>query len=122
MLTKEQILQANDKRVEKVECPEWNGFVFIRSLTADQRDSYEQSLADAKTVIGARAKLVAACMCDKDGKTVQWTPAEVEALGRKSAAVVDRIADRCMVINGMRAEDVEAAEKNSEKADVSVSG
>lgn len=122
MLTKDQILQAKDKRVEKVECPEWGGFVFIRTLTADQRDAYEQSLADAQTVVGARAKLVAACMCDKEGKAVDWTASEIEALGRKSASAVDRIADRCMTLNRMRASDVEVAEKNSEKADASDSG
>ncbi len=101
-----------DVAIEKVDCPEWGGHIFIRSITADKRDEFEQEF-QAEGAVGVRARLVAACMCDAEGKHLEVTPLQVKALGKKSSAVLDRLFGRCMVINGMRDEDVAVMEKNS---------
>ena len=44
MSLKEQILKADDLPKEKVNVPEWNVDVYVRALTAAERDGYEASL------------------------------------------------------------------------------
>jgi hypothetical protein len=40
-LTAEEILALNDRRVEKVACPEWGGHVHVRSLSGEELDGWE---------------------------------------------------------------------------------
>jgi len=43
-LTKEQILGASDIEIEKVDVSEWGGFVYVKGMTAKQRDDFEASI------------------------------------------------------------------------------
>lgn len=122
-LTIDDILSSDDITIERVECPEWGGVVFIRTITADKRDKFENDFNKSGAgMLGVRARLVSACMCDEKGKPSGISDAQIKALGKKSSAVMDRIFTRCMIINGMRDEDVEEMEKNYSKAEESVSG
>jgi len=111
-LTIEEILAANDASVKKVECPEWGGCVYIRTLTADERDAWELQVSNDGRP--RRATLVAAALCDENGTPLTMTAAQVDGLGHKASGPVDRIADAIMSHNAMRAEDMEKLEKNSE--------
>ena len=44
ILTRDQILQANDLVTETVEVPEWGGSVFVKSLTGVERDQFEAAI------------------------------------------------------------------------------
>ena len=116
MLTIEQILKAPDAEVVAVECPEWGGTVYVRTISADQRDAWEISCGDEndKPKAGARASLVGLAMCDKEGRFLQPTEAEVKALGAKASGPMDRLFETILRINRMRKRDVEQMEKNSE--------
>lgn len=111
-LTRDQILESDDRKYETVECPEWGGDVRLRSITGTQRDRYEQSLMasngpDRKmNLTNARVKLVVLCAVDEDGRGL-FTGEDVNALGRKNAAPIDRLFDACRKLSGMSSEDVD---------------
>ncbi len=111
-LTRDQILEAEDRSFETVQCPEWGGDVRLRSITGTQRDRYEQSLmstngADRKmNLTNARVKLIVLCAVDESGRAL-FTSEDLNALGRKNAAPIDRLFDVCRKLSGMSTEDVD---------------
>lgn len=116
MLSRAEILAANDRRIEPLEVPEWGGTIFVRSLTGTERDSYEAGLHDGKGKVSlenARARLAALTVCDDKGALL-FSRADLAALGGKSAKALDRIFDKALALSGMAKGDVEAAAKNSE--------
>jgi hypothetical protein len=60
-----------------------------------------------------RARLVARSICDAEGAAL-FTEADVNALGEKSAAALDRIFAAAQELSGLGAQDVENLAKNSE--------
>ena len=40
-LTAEEILSTDDRKVERVACPEWGGHVHVRSLSGEELDAWE---------------------------------------------------------------------------------
>lgn len=115
MLSKEQILQADDLKKELVEVPEWDGQVWVRTLTGEELDSYETSIvgkgkSDMRNI---RSRLIARCVVDQDGNRL-FADNEAEQLGGKSAAALDRLYDVAMRLNGRSEKDQKELEKNSE--------
>lgn len=112
VLGRGDILAADDTKYELVKCPEWGGDVRIRSISGTQRDAYEQSLmqqngSDRKMNLrNARAKLVVLCAVDEDGRNL-FSAEDVNGLGRKNAAALDRLFDACRKLAGMSESDVE---------------
>jgi len=114
MLTKEQILSANDLDVEKMSIPEWGGDVYIRPLSSRDRDRWESQVATTTgkiTYDNLRAKLVARSICDEQGNLL-FSDSDVEALGNKSAAAMQRIFNRLLEINTITDEDIDELAKN----------
>ncbi len=111
-LTREAILQINDLPAEDVEVPEWSGVVRVRGLTAAERDQFEQSIVETRgkntrvNLRNIRAKLVALTVVDEQGNRV-FSDSDVEALGRKSAAALNRVFEVAQRLSGLRPEDVE---------------
>lgn len=111
-LSREAILEAEDRKYDTVACPEWGGDVRLRSITGTQRDAYEASIittngSDRKVnTRNARVKLIVLCAVDEDGRPL-FTSEDLGALGRKNAAPIDRIFDACRKLSGMSEEDVE---------------
>lgn len=116
MLSKETILNAVDIMQETVQVPEWGGEVIVRSLTGTERDKFEQSLVDqrkaGKKFFNIRATLCALSIVDEKGDLL-FTETDIDALGKKSAAPLDRITEVVRRLSGFLPEDIEAAEKNS---------
>jgi len=110
MLTKEQILGANDLVKESVGVPEWGGEVWVRGMTGSARSQYEESIYDANhkgiKLFNIHAKLAAAAICDESGKLL-FSQHEIEQLGQKSACALDRIAEVALRLSRLRAEDVD---------------
>ena len=115
-LTKSAILSAKDKRVEKVDTPEWGGHVYVCSLSGEQKDELEEQLTSSDSHVGLRAWFAAAGLCDEGGNSLGFTPKEVDELSRKNAAPLERIVDKVREISADTAEAVEELEKNSEVA------
>jgi hypothetical protein len=116
-MTKDSILAAADMTTETVECPEWGGPVHVRTLSGTERDAFEASMLDAKgkgasNLANIRARLLVRALCDDSGNRL-FADADADALGRKSAKVLDRLFDVAQRINGLGAKDVEALQGNS---------
>ena len=114
-LDKNAILNADDRRIEPLNVPEWGGQVFVRTLKASERDAWEISLSkDGKNIDrrNARAKFASLVLCDEKGVRL-FSDAEVGALGEKSAAALTRVWDAGTRLNGIGEETVQELEKNS---------
>lgn len=118
ILSKSDILGAADLATETVDVPEWGGAVIVRTMTGTERDAFEAAMVkvvDGKRVPdmdNLRAKLLAATLVDEAG-TQLFEPGDLAALGGKRAAALDRIFAVAQRLNGLAAEAVEDAEKNS---------
>lgn len=119
MLTKEQILAADDVRTEEVHVPEWGGTVRVRTITATERDAFDrqrwESGQDEKMRKNVRASLIVMAVVDDDGK-LMFSADDIEALGEKSATAMDRVFAAIQRINKMADEDIEAAAENLPEA------
>lgn len=127
ILGREQILSAQDLEKELVEVKEWGGAVYVRALTGAERDAFEQSLVEERVVgrgrrqettrtvnmRNARAKLCALTICDEQGERL-FTDADVQDLGKKSAAALTRVYEVAARLSGLTDEDMEELTGNSD--------
>ncbi len=119
LLTKEQILAAEDLDYEEVEIKEWGGKVRLRCMTGTERDAFESAIYKIKgdkveaNRENFRSELLSRVLCNKDNKLL-FNPREVKALGGKSGRVIDRLFDIAQKINGIGQSDIEEMTKNSE--------
>lgn len=117
-LNREQILGADDARIETVAVPEWGGDVCVRVMAGDVRDRWEANLFvedDGDRELNHerfRARLLAATVCDEKGLLL-FSAADLAALGAKSSVAADRVLDVAQRLNMIRQADREAARKNS---------
>ena len=112
MLTRDQILSADDRRLEEVQVPEWGGSIFVRVMSGRDRDKFEFDCQKGKEEVGHvpdfRAKFVASIACDENGELL-FSESDIEQLGSKSASALDRILNRGLELAGMDPDAVEQA-------------
>jgi len=120
LLSRDTILAVEDLEVEDLEVPEWKGTVRVRALTGAERDDYEASMHQqrgknnyVRNLANVRAKLVVRCVVDEDGKRI-FTDQDANALGKKSAAALDRIFEVAARLSRLSEEDVEELAGKSE--------
>lgn len=123
LLTGDEILNANDMAYEVVSVPEWsNGRtdkVRVKALTASERDDFESAMIVGKgknqhvSTKDIRAHLVSRTVVDKNGVTV-FSKRQIEALGKKSAAAMDRVYEVAARLSKITQEDVEELAGNSD--------
>ena len=127
MLTREQILDAQDLQTEVVEVPEWGGSVKVQGMTGRERDAFEAEIIDRKgkdfsvNMQNIRAKLVVLSLVNGDGQHV-FNDKDVFALGKKSAIALDRVFTVAQELSGISKEDVEELAKNLESVPSDASG
>jgi hypothetical protein len=120
ILSKSQILQAVDIKTSEVAVPEWGGDVLVREFSGADRDAFESSMVRINAegqretdLSNMRAKLVAMCLVDHETGERMFSDAELALLGKKSAAALQRVFEVAQRLNGLSADDVKDAEKNS---------
>lgn len=117
LLTREQILEAQDIKTETVEVPEWGGDVKVKAMTGTERDAFEGSLLKGKgknttvNMQNVRAKLVAHSVVNGNNERL-FTDQDVVRLGQKSAAALDRVFSVAQRLSGITDQDVEELAKN----------
>lgn len=122
LLSKDQILTADDRRYAEVAVPEWDGSVRLRSLTGTERDRFEAGFQESKgkqakdNMENFRARLVALCAVDEEGKLLFTNRQEVVLLGGKSVAALQRLFDKCNEMNGISEQDVEELVEDFDEA------
>ncbi len=110
MLDRTSILAVDDLRIEPLAIPEWGGEVHVRTLTAGERDRFEQWTHEDK-FDRFRAKLAVLCVCDEKGHRI-FTDDDVDAVAGKSTKPLDRITDVAFRLNRFTAADLEAIRGN----------
>jgi preprotein translocase subunit SecD len=115
MLTKQQILEANDLKTETVFVPEWGGDVNVRTLTGKELDAYEMSfVGDGKSKMqNIRARLIVRAVVDEQGQRL-FSDADAEAIGERSGLALDRVYAVAARLNGRTDKEQKELEKNSE--------
>ena len=117
ILTRAQILEAQDLPTETVAVLEWGGEVLVRGLTGTERDALEASMIDKKgkttevRLQNLRAKLVSMSVVDEHGNRV-FSAEDVEALGKKAAVALERVFEVARRLSGLTSEDVDEITKN----------
>lgn len=123
--TKAAILGAARLKTENVAVPEWGDgvVVIVSELSGVARDAYYAKNNGEKNVpisIG-QADLLLATVVDESGVPV-LDESDIEMLRAQGSAVLDRIVEVAVRINGMQTNAVEDAAKNSEAAQSGDSG
>lgn len=127
-LTAEQIEAARDFQIsDPIPVPEWapagsdpaEAFVFVRSLTAGDRDRFVQRCIDEKTgsvrsnVDNVTATLLAMTLCNEAGEPLfPDLAAGKRILALKSAKACDAPFTAAMELNALRSDDIEEITKN----------
>lgn len=131
LLTKAEILAHRKPVMQTLDVPEWGGAVCLRRMSGNARDEWDLFNAanrDPETkrlrqdTKYYRATLVAKHLCDEQGRSLEFSPEEVMALGEDDGTVLDRIYDACFALSALGVTAVEEAAKNSEPAPSADSG
>ena len=118
LLTREDILGADDLISEIVHVPEWNnGYVKIRSLTGQERDQYQLSLivapgkSEEVDMRNATAKLLSLSIVNEQGRPIFGSD-DILALGRKSGRALDRCYTVAKRLSAVTDEDIKELTEN----------
>jgi len=115
-LDREAILGVEDRVIEPVRVPEWNGIVYVRSLNGVERDAWEDAITKAREkggIKGVLARLVVLAACNEQGGAL-FTRADVDALNRKNCKALGRIFTKARQLSGITESDIEDLAGNSE--------
>ena len=111
-LTGAQILAADDLKLSRVKTPEWGGHVFVRPMTAGERDAFDLFVTEHRGKAKIRAYIVSLCTVDAGGVRL-FNEDDVDALDGKASAPMTRVFMEARRINKLFVEDIEETEKNS---------
>ncbi|MBE7197882.1 MAG: hypothetical protein INR70_08775, partial [Parafilimonas terrae] len=108
MNLRDAILSAPDIQtsLEPVDVPEWGVTVYVGVMSGTDRDRFESVQVSDRKFDDVRARLVAACLRDAEGRPV-FTAADVPALGAKSGRVLDRLFSAAMRVNAIGPREIE---------------
>lgn len=114
LLTREQILSADDHKTEVVNVPEWGGEVTVTTMSGTARDKLEASVIGkngGSNLTNARAKFISASVIDESGD-LMFSEKDIAKLGAKSVAALDRVFEAAQRINRITDADMEDLAKN----------
>ena len=112
VLSREEILGADDIVIELVPVPEWGGDVYVKGMTGAERDDFEAGIvrisgkSNTVNMQNIRAKLCSATICDESGKKL-FTPADIKELSKKSASALQHVFTVAQRLSGLSDDDVE---------------
>lgn len=117
LLTRDLILGSNDSPLERVEVPCWGGFVYVKTMSARQRDKLESHWTGSKVndFDNLRAKLAVATVCDEEGNLL-FSAEDAVALGNKSAKALDLLLPVIQRLNGITNSDMETLLEEQKKS------
>ena len=124
LINRETLLKKEMLKIERVDLDE-HEYVFVRQMTARERDRFEQSLVKEEVRVGEtepsfvrsiedfRAKLAVLTICDEQGNRL-LEPEDYATLSQNmSAAKMELIIDKAQQLNRISKKDREALVKNS---------
>lgn len=122
LLSKDEIFGMDDIPMEEVVVPEWkNRKVLICGLTAAGKNAYQASLLEIKgssrrvKMENATAKLLVRTIVNRQRQPI-FTETDIERLGAKSAAALERLVAVANRLSGMDEKENAELVKNSDAA------
>jgi len=127
-LTRNHLNQSQSFERVSVDVTEWGEIdpttgerqpttVFVRELSARERDLFEASLWQGKgknrefRIQGGQVKLIILACCDAEGNRI-FQESDAELLLGKSSRVIQRIYEAALKLNGFTGQDEEDLVKN----------
>ena len=112
MLSKDDILNADDLTEVTVSVPEWDGEVIVKAMTSIERGEFEGSLYHdgIKDFENIRAKLCVMSIVDKSGKLL-FSMTDIKKLGGKSGKALDRVFAVAKRLSGIGKQEILALKK-----------
>ncbi len=125
-LGRDAIFAVDDQSIQPLEVPEWGGTVYLRVMTGEERDEYENGMVNPATGKltkrdNFRARLAVIVLCNEDGERL-FTPGDVGKICKKGGKALDRIFAAGTKLNGMTEDDVKEIKGNSESGQSEDSG
>lgn len=117
MSLRDKILKNKNLEQKKVHVPEWGVDVYVRMLTAGERDLYEQEIVKenkknkGKPNSHIRARLVMLSTIDENGGRV-FKEEDIEELAQMGIKPIERLFEVSQNLNALTEDDVKALEKN----------
>lgn len=112
---RDQILAVNDIKIKRVEVPEWNTHVYLKTISGASRDMLDSEYlqVDEKGRVkvdrsNLKAKFLVHTLCDSEGNLL-FKPEDAGALGKKSASAINRLFEEAQELNGLDAKAVDRA-------------
>ena len=102
MLTRDQILAADDLPRVEVAVPEWKGSVYVRALTGAERDQLERMITKDSV---SRAKIAALCVVSEAGDRL-FTDKDVDKLAAKHGGALEKIVNAALRFNAVTDEGI----------------
>ena len=112
ILSKEQILAAQDLETETVDVPQWGGSVLVRSLTARERGQLISSIVDQRAggrtlkLTEVQVRTCAMAIVDAAGNRM-FGEEDIAKLGRKSAGALQIVFEVAQRLSGLSDDQVE---------------
>lgn len=111
MISKETLLSSCKRKIEKVNVPLDGGHVFVRSMTAKERDDYELASLETGNNNSSRVMMLLHTVCDKDGELI-FSEDDIALIGEMDGAIVQPIYNKAVDLAYITKEDIEELEKN----------
>lgn len=113
LLSKADIIGAQDIAKELVPVPEWGGDIYVIALSERERDRLLKSLTkEGKvSVDDIRSRWCAYCIVDESGQRLFIEEADIEALAAKSAIAIDRVFAAVERMNALSSKAVDELKK-----------
>lgn len=117
ILDRDAILKSDDRKTETVHVPEWGGDVLVKAMSSAERDSWEGWCTELREKWGRfgvpniRASVAVRSVVDEKGERL-FGDGEVEILGDKSGAALDRIFAVAGRLSKITERDVEELKKD----------
>ena len=124
LLTADQIMAAPLASTD-VPVPEWGGTVRVRAMSGSDRDSFRDLLRTAEGEQTSNTKFQATLLAFtlvNDRGELLFTVEQIQTLGLRSAAALERVGVAAMKLNGLLPDAIGEAAKNSEAAQNDDSG
>ena len=117
VLSRDEILGADDLIRESVDVPEWGvgAVVYVGTMSSFERDKFEDAISGkggGVNVTNIRARVASLTIMDEDGNRL-FTDDDITKLGKKSSKALDRVLSVAQRLNGLSEKDVEDLAKNS---------
>jgi hypothetical protein len=118
-LRKGDIFATRDLATQEIDVPEWGGVVYVRELAARQAIALEKIASPGGTeAVEDRGRrmmdfMLVESVCDHEDKPI-FTADDLPALHEKKSAVLMRLFNAALKINGLDKASAEASAKKSD--------